>query len=64
MKQASLFIFLFVVSIESYSQNANESWHGIAREIHYKPDKQDFVLVNGKKRFNRAQLVANRTGFV
>lgn len=37
-------------------------WHGIEREIHYKPDGDDFVLVNGKRRFNRA-LYGGNTAF-
>jgi hypothetical protein len=37
-------------------------WHGIKREIHYKPVGQDFVLVNAKRRFNRA-LYGTNTAF-
>ncbi|HEV7330970.1 MAG TPA: DUF4450 domain-containing protein [Flavisolibacter sp.] len=37
-------------------------WHGIEREIHYKPDGEDFVLVNGRQRFNRA-LYGGNTAF-
>ncbi|HEY0039923.1 MAG TPA: DUF4450 domain-containing protein, partial [Flavisolibacter sp.] len=40
----------------------NGLWHGIEREIHYKPDGEDFVLVNGKRRFNRA-LYGGNTAF-
>ncbi|WP_207427037.1 DUF4450 domain-containing protein [Pedobacter sp. SYSU D00535] len=37
-------------------------WHGKERQIHYRPDGEDFVLANGKKRFNRA-LYGTNTGF-
>lgn len=41
---------------------ANAVWHGTEREVHYKPDGEDFLLVNGKKRFNRA-LYGTNTAF-
>ena len=37
-------------------------WYGKQRTIHYKPEGSDFVLVNGKKRFNRA-LYGTNTAF-
>jgi len=37
-------------------------WHGKERNIHYRPDGNDFVLVNGTKRFNRA-LYGTNTAF-
>jgi len=37
-------------------------WHGVQREIHYKPDGEDFLLVNGSRRFNRA-LYGGNTAF-
>lgn len=37
-------------------------WHNIEREVHYKPDGGDFVLVSGKRRFNRA-LYGGNTAF-
>lgn len=37
-------------------------WHGSKREIHYKPDGKDFLLVNGHRRFNRA-LYGGNTAF-
>lgn len=37
-------------------------WHGKEREIHYKPDGEDFLLVNGSRRFNRA-LYGGNTAF-
>lgn len=50
-------------SASSYSQaSQGKLWHGIAREIHYKPNGRDFICVNGKKRFNRA-LYGSNTAF-
>ncbi|HEX8316278.1 MAG TPA: DUF4450 domain-containing protein, partial [Flavisolibacter sp.] len=37
-------------------------WHGKEREVHYKSDGEDFVLVNGSRRFNRA-LYGGNSGF-
>lgn len=37
-------------------------WHHIERQIHYRPEGKDFVLVNGNKRFNRA-LYGTNTAF-
>ena len=37
-------------------------WHGVQREIHYKPDGEDFLLVKGSRRFNRA-LYGGNTAF-
>jgi hypothetical protein len=34
-------------------------WHGLQRKIHYKPDGEDFLLVNGDRRFNRALYGGN-----
>jgi len=37
-------------------------WHGIQREMHYQPDGEDFLLVHGSRRFNRA-LYGGNTAF-
>ena len=37
-------------------------WHSKEREIHYRPEGEDFVLVNGRRRFNRA-LYGGNTAF-
>lgn len=37
-------------------------WHGKERVVHYRPEGQDFVLVNGTQRFNRA-LYGTNTAF-
>ncbi len=57
------FILLFSSLISSaFAQTKSSLWHSIEREIHYKPDGEDFVLVNGKRRFNRA-LYGSNTAF-
>lgn len=45
-----------------FAQDKTGLWHGIEREIHYKPGGEDFLLVNGKRRFNRA-LYGGNTAF-
>ena len=37
-------------------------WHGIERDLRYHPDGDDFVINNGKRRFNRA-LYGTNTAF-
>jgi hypothetical protein len=56
-----LFILLVVfLQINCFAQK--KLWHGIQREIHYAPDGEDFLLVHGHKRFNRA-LYGGNTAF-
>ncbi len=66
MKRYLLYTFLSLFSTcfvaHSYAQRGDSLWHGIKRVIHYKPDGDDFVLVNGKRRFNRA-LYGTHTAF-
>lgn len=45
-----------------WSQQTGGPWHGIEREMHYKPDGEDFVLVKAQRRFNRA-LYGGNTAF-
>jgi hypothetical protein len=65
MKSLSTAIF-FLLALHGYhnvfAQTKENLWHGIEREIHYRPDGEDFVLVNGTRRFNRA-LYGGNTGF-
>lgn len=35
------------------------SWHNTEREFHYRPQGNDFVTINGKRKFNRALYGAN-----
>jgi hypothetical protein len=59
----TIFLLYFLLIAQCvFAQNANGLWHGIEREIHYKPDGEDFLLVNGKRRFNRA-LYGGNSGF-
>ncbi|GAA4756012.1 hypothetical protein GCM10023229_41950 [Flavisolibacter ginsenosidimutans] len=44
------------------AQSQASLWHGIEREVHYKPEGEDFVLVKGTRRFNRA-LYGSNTAF-
>src|SRR3954462_7497591 len=56
-------VFFFVFFLQNaFAQNKPALWHGIEREVHYKPDGADFVLANGKRRFNRA-LYGTNTAF-
>ena len=54
-----LFVFFYA---NSYGQQAVKPWHGIQREIRYQPDGGDFVIHNGRRRFNRA-LYGTNTAF-
>ncbi|HYO22806.1 MAG TPA: DUF4450 domain-containing protein, partial [Flavisolibacter sp.] len=60
--RAFLALLLNINSTGSFAQEKQKLWHGIEREIHYKPDGEDFVLVNGSRRFNRA-LYGGNSGF-
>ncbi|RYZ52650.1 MAG: DUF4450 domain-containing protein [Chitinophagaceae bacterium] len=64
MKSIRIFfilLFLFSDGPDLLAQ-ASPLWHGIEREVRYKPDGEDFVLVNGERRFNRA-LYGGNTAF-
>jgi hypothetical protein len=60
----SLIIFLFANVYLSFAQKNDTSiyWHNKERSIHYLPQGNDFVCVNGKMRFNRA-LYGTNTAF-
>ena len=58
-------IFLSILVFPAIGQPVKSTdalWHGKERSIHYRPDGNDFVLVNGSKRFNRA-LYGTNTAF-
>ena len=60
-----LLVVLFAIIVSntiSFAQNKSINWHGIERNIHYKPKGNDFILVNGNKKFNRA-LYGSNTAF-
>lgn len=44
------------------SDDKVQPWHGKERTLHYRAEGTDFVIVNGKMRFNRA-LYGTNTGF-
>lgn len=46
----------------SQTKPAAEIWHNKERAIRYQPDGQDFIILNGERRFNRA-LYGTNTGF-
>ncbi|MEJ6980682.1 DUF4450 domain-containing protein [Pedobacter sp. P351] len=59
------FSSLLLISQAAFSQSPKSTevlWHGKERSIHYRPEGNDFVRVNGTKRFNRA-LYGTNTGF-
>lgn len=60
---AFLFASIFLLGkLRAQSQPSPKLWHGIERELRYHPDGQDFVINNGKRRFNRA-LYGTNTAF-
>ena len=62
-KEVFIFFSCITYSLIIKAQpDSNKLWHGIEREIHYMPDGDDFVLMNGKRRFNRA-LYGSNTAF-
>src|SRR5436190_1849210 len=59
----AIHVFPFVVCcITGSSQQSGNLWHGIEREMRYRPEGNDIVIENGKKRFNRA-LYGSNTAF-
>lgn len=64
MLRSCFFIGFFLVSHSCFSQNPDTTtyWHNKVRAIHYKPEGNDFVCVNGKRRFTRA-LYGTNTAF-
>jgi hypothetical protein len=66
MKIKLCFVVLIVclVANDSVAQAGDTTtwWHNKVRNIHYVPQGRDFVLVNGKMRFNRA-LYGTNTAF-
>lgn len=56
----SFFLLIFLSS--SLAAQSTENWHNKERELRYTPDGEDFMIVNGDKRFNRA-LYGTNTAF-
>ncbi len=57
-----IIIFALVNQIVSAQLNDTTWWHNKVRTIHYLPQGNDFILANGKMRFNRA-LYGTNTAF-
>jgi hypothetical protein len=55
-------LFLFPCLFVSAQQSAPKLWHNKEREIHYRPDGEDIVIINGTHRFNRA-IYGTNTAF-
>jgi len=49
-------------AVDSYAQSDERVWHNVERELRYRPDGDDFLITNGKHRFNRA-LYGTHTAF-
>ncbi len=64
MRRKTVFAGLLVLSAFSQSYSQSKHWQNNERELHYKEDKGDFLLVNGKYRFNRALYGDNRASRV
>ncbi|MCS3870205.1 hypothetical protein J3D55_003121 [Chryseobacterium ginsenosidimutans] len=64
MRRKSILVGLIILSAPSLSFSQSKHWQGNERELHYKEDKGDFLLINGKYRFNRALYGDNRASRV
>jgi hypothetical protein len=63
MKKLYCISFIFMVAFQNaFAQTDTTWWHNKVRNIHYLPQGNDFVLANGKMRFNRA-LYGTNTAF-
>ncbi|RXK61766.1 DUF4450 domain-containing protein [Lacibacter luteus] len=60
MKRVSTICFFIAVMLSGFSQQT--PWHGIERELRYRPEGNDIVIENGTRRFNRA-LYGGNTAF-
>lgn len=64
MRRTTILAGFIVLSALSNSFAQSKHWQNNERELHYKEDKDDFLLVDGKYRFNRALYGDNRTSRV
>jgi len=55
-------ILTFLTVIPTICMSQKEYWHHLEREVRYKPVGEEFVNVNGDKRFSRA-IYGTNTGF-
>lgn len=56
------FFISIVVKIQVCNSQDQKIWHNKERSIRYRPDGEDFVIINGTRRFNRA-IYGTNTGF-
>ena len=54
MKTPIILLLAFLTLHTSYTQSLENHWSKQTRHLRYKPDGNDFVIVNGDKKFNRA----------
>lgn len=64
MRRKTIVAGLIALSAFSHSFAQSKHWQNKERQLHYKEDKGDFLLVNGKYRFNRALYGDNRASRV
>src|SRR6476659_7233836 len=57
--QPSYILFIVFAWMWAGALAQTNLWHGIEREIHYQPDGDDFLLVKGTRKFNRALYGGN-----
>lgn len=60
IKKGIHILVLLIVSLLSMS--AQGYWHGKERSLRYHPEREDFVIINGDQKFNRA-LYGTNTAF-
>ncbi len=56
------FVISIIVKIQVCNGQDQKIWHAKERSISYQPDGEDFVIINGTRRFNRA-IYGTNTGF-
>lgn len=61
-KFVSVVISLFFLFPAIDAQETKKLWHGIERQVRYRPEGTDIVIENGTRRFNRA-LYGGNTAF-
>jgi hypothetical protein len=63
MKRLLLVLFGFFCLLNNLiAQQTQKRWHGIERQVRYRPEGTDIVIENGTRRFNRA-LYGGNTAF-
>jgi len=62
MRYIAFTYLLLILCLSSVSAQPKGYWHGKERQLRYTPEGQDFIIVNGDKKFNRA-LYGTNTAF-